>query len=70
MAERNCFTMEGEALSLIYIITKFYHYLLGCKFMFHVDHAALLHIANKSTLTGKLTRWALLLQEVTFDIVH
>ena len=65
--ERNYSTTEREALGLIFSITKFRHYLLGRKFTFHVDHAALLYIADKSSLTGKL---ALLLQEFTFDIVH
>ena len=37
--------------------------------MFHIDHVALLYIAGKSTLPGKLAKWALLLQEFTFDIV-
>ena len=55
---------------MTFSITKFRHYLLGRKFTFHVDHAALLYIFDKSTLTGKLARWALLLQEFTFDIVH
>ena len=36
--------------------------------MFHVDRAALLYIANKSTLTRTLARWALLLQEFTFEV--
>ena len=53
-AESNYSTMEREVLGLIYIITKFRHYLLGRKFTFHVDHATLLYIANKSTLTGNL----------------
>ena len=67
--ERNYSTTEREAVDLIFSIVKFRHYLLGRKFTFHVDHAALLYIADKSTLTGKLARWALLLQEFTFDIV-
>ena len=68
-AEQNYSTTERKALGLIFSVTKFRHYLLGHKFTFHVDHAALLYIADKSTLTGKLARWALLLQEFTFDIV-
>ena len=51
-------------------VTKFKHYLLGKKFMFHVDHAALLYLVSKQTLTGKLARWMLLLQEFEFDIQH
>ena len=55
---------------MIYNINKFRHYLLRKKFTFHVDHAALLYLVSKQSLTGKLARWMLLLQEFEFDIHH
>jgi hypothetical protein len=58
---------EREA---IYSATKFHHYLLGKKFMFHVDHSTLVNLVSKASLTGNLARWTLLLQEYEFDIVH
>ena len=61
-AKRNYSTTEREALRIIYNINKFRHYLLGKKFTFHVDHAALLYLVSKQSLTGKLARWMLLLQ--------
>ena len=69
-AERNYSTTEREALRMIYSINMFRHYLLVKKVTFHVDHAALLYLVSKQTLTGKLTRWMLLLQEFEFDIQH
>ena len=69
-AERNYSTTEREALGMIYNINKFRHYLLGKKFTFHVDHATLLYLVSKQTLTGKLARWMLLLQKFEFDIQH
>ena len=60
--------MEREALGMIYNINKFWHCLLGRKFTFHVDHAALLYLVGKQALIGKLARWMLLLQE--FDFVY
>ena len=60
-AEKNYHTTEREALGLIYSVTKFRHYLLGNKFVFHVDHQALLYIVNKPNLTWKLARWMLIL---------
>ena len=39
--ERNYSTTEREALGMIYNINKFCHYLLGHKFIFHVDHSTL-----------------------------
>ena len=69
-AERNYSTTEREALGMIYNINKFRHYLLGRKFTFHVDHAALLYLVGKQALIGKLARWMLLLQEFHFVIQH
>ena len=68
--EKNCSTKEQEILGMIYSITKFRHYLLGQKFTFHIDHSALLYLVDKQALTGRLTRWMLLLQEFDFDIQH
>jgi hypothetical protein len=69
-AERNYSTTEREALGMIYNVTKFRHYLLGKWFTFHVHHLALVYLVSKASLTGKLARWTLLLQEYEFDIVH
>ena len=51
--ERNYSTTEREALGMIYNINKFWDYLLGRKFMFHVDHATLLYLVDKQALTRK-----------------
>ena len=50
IAERNYSTTEQEALSMIYNINKFRHYLLGKKFIFHVDHK------ETGTMDGAITR--------------
>mgnify|MGYP007132928434 CR=1 FL=1 len=68
--ERNYSTTELEALGMIYNVNKFQHNLLGRKFIFHVDHAALLYLVSKQSLTGKLARWMLLLQEFEFKIQY
>ena len=68
--EGNYSTTEREALGMIYSVTKFRHYLLGRKFSFHIDHSTLLYLVSKASLTGKLARWTLLLQEFEFEIYH
>ena len=55
---------------MIYNMNKFRQYLLGQKFTFRVDHSALLYLVSKQSLTSKLARWTLLLQEFEFDIIH
>ena len=69
-AERNYSMTEREALGMVYSVTKYRHYSLGRKFSFHVDHSALLYLVSKASLTGKIARWTLLLQEFEFDIFH
>ena len=55
---------------MTYNINKFWHYLLGRKFTFHVNHSALLYLVNKQALTDRLARWMLMLQEFDFQIQH
>ena len=55
---------------MVYNVTKYRHHLLGWKFSFHVDHSALIYLVSKASLTGKLARLTLLLQEFEFDIYH
>ena len=51
-----------------YFVQKYWHYLLGYKFTLHVDHDALKYVINKPQLSGRITRWVLLLQEFDFII--
>ena len=55
---------------MVYSVTKYRHYLLGRKFSFHVDHSSLIYLVSKASLTRKIARWTLLLQEFEFDIYH
>ena len=55
---------------MIYSIMKFWHYLLGQRFTFHVNHSARLYLVNKQALTSRLARWMLLFQEFEIQIHH
>jgi hypothetical protein len=68
--ERNCSTIEKEALAMIYAIRRFQHYLLGNSFTFFIDHQALLHLVNKPMVRSHIARWLLLLQEFNLKIVY
>jgi hypothetical protein len=68
-AEKNYTTTEREALGMIFAIQKFRDYLLGCPFVFYVDHDTLKYLINKPNLSGHLAHWVLLLQEFNFTIV-
>ena len=68
-AEKNYTTMEREGLGMIYAVKKFRHYLLANKFIFFIDHQALLYLVNKPCNTGRIVRWFLILLEFDFIVV-
>jgi hypothetical protein len=55
---------------MVYALHKFKHFLLGNKFVFYVDHMALLYLVNKSHVLGRITRWLLLFLEYEFIIIY
>ncbi len=46
-SKRNYFTIEREALAMVYDLHKFIHYLLSNQFVFYVDHMVLVYLVNK-----------------------
>jgi hypothetical protein len=46
-AKQNYNTIERKALTIIFSLQKFRHYLLGNKFVFYVDHTTLVYLVNK-----------------------
>jgi hypothetical protein len=47
IAKHDYSTIEREALAMVFDLHKFKHYLLGNKFVFYVDHVALVYLVNK-----------------------
>lgn len=69
-AEKKYSTREREALAMVYALNKYRHYLLGNKFVFFVDHMALVYLVNKPQVSGRIARWLLLFQEHEFTMVY
>jgi hypothetical protein len=46
-AKQNYTTIERKALTMVYVLHKFRHFLLGNKFVFYVEHMALVYLVNK-----------------------
>ncbi len=59
--EHNYSTIEREVLAMVFALHKFKHYLLGSKFVFYVDHMALVYLVNKPQVSRRIVRWMLLL---------
>jgi hypothetical protein len=55
---------------MVFGLHKFRHYLLGNKFVFCVDHMALVYLVNKPQFSRKIPRWLLLFLEYDFIIVY
>jgi hypothetical protein len=55
--ERNYSTTHRKALTMVYALHKFRHYLLSNRFTFFEDHMALVYLVNKPQISSKLTKW-------------
>ena len=69
-AERNYGITEKECLACVKAIKKLHVYLSGGKFILRTDHEALKWLMTITEPTGRLARWAVLLQQYDFTIEH
>ncbi len=69
-AQQNYSTTKREALIMVFSLHKFKHYLLGNKFVFYVNHMALVYLVNKPQVSRKIIRWLLLFLEYNFTIMY
>lgn len=68
--EENYGITELKCLAVVWAIKLFRPYLYGRKFTIVTDHAALKWLMTSPNLTGKLHRWARVLQEFEFDVEY
>ena len=74
-AERNYSNIEREALSIIFGVEKFKHYLLGGRFTIHNDQQPLKKLLGcnsniPTTCSARLQRWALRLSYFDYDLEY
>jgi hypothetical protein len=66
----NYTTAKREGLAMVYALHKFRHYLLGNRFVFYVDHMALVYLINKPQVYNRIATWLLLVLEYDFKIMY
>lgn len=69
-AERIQPITQRECLAVIFCIEKFRPFVEGTRFTVITDHFSLIWLHNLQNPCGKLSRWALKLQQYSFDLVH
>ncbi len=69
-AESNYSSYEGECFAVVWAIIHFRPYLYGTNFTLYTDHQPITWLMTNDKHTGKLARWALILQEYEFKVIH
>ncbi len=69
-AKQNYNTRKKKALVMVFPLHKFRHYLLGNKFVFYVNHMALVYLVNKPQVSRRIIRWLLLFFEYDFIVIY
>lgn len=69
-AEKNYSVTEREALAVVAGIKHYQHYLYGTHFKVLTNHSAVRWLMSLKMPCGRLARWALLLQQYDFEIIH
>ena len=69
-AERNYSATDRECLAVVWAVEKFRHYIYGSHFTIQTDHSALTHMKTARDPHHRLARYAMILSEYDYDIVH
>ena len=69
IGEQNYSTIEHEGLGMIFVVKKYRHYLLVNKYVFFINHQALLYLVKKPYNIGRIVIWFVILLKFDFIIV-
>ncbi|OMH80180.1 Retrovirus-related Pol polyprotein from transposon [Zancudomyces culisetae] len=68
--EKNYSVSHLEGLAVIWAVSKFKYYLYGKHFVIRKDHKSLIQLFNSKDITGRVARWAMILRNYDYTIVH
>lgn len=69
-AESRYSLCKGDCLAAVWVVEQFKCYLFGTQFTLVIDHQPLKLLIKSDNLTKKLARWAIVLQEYNFQVMH
>ena len=69
-SELNYTISELECLSVVEGVKSYHQYLANSHFTIYTDHSALKYLMNIKISTGRLARWALILQGYNYTVIH
>jgi len=64
------YTTKKEALAMVYVLHKFWHYLLGNKFLFYVHHMTLPYLIKKPQVYRMIAIWLSFFLKCKFSIIY
>lgn len=69
-AEQRYHPRELELCALIHALKNWRHYLMGRRFQMITDHDSLKYLNTQPLLSGRLARWAELIQDYDMEIIY
>lgn len=57
--ETNLCSSKGELLAIVFVVSKFHHFLAGVRFTLVIDNATLTYLESSKGRTPKLDCWAI-----------
>jgi hypothetical protein len=69
-AKNNYSSYKRECFIVVWAIIHFKPYFYGTKFTLYTDHQPIKWFMTNNKLIGKLARWAFILQEYEFKVIH